>query len=43
MHPHSTNKAVKVDALECIGAVLGNDQELMESALMYWDASIDER
>lgn len=43
VHPFTTDKTVKVDALECIGVMLASDKDLVESALMYWDASIDER
>ena len=43
IHDLSNNKPVKIDALEAIGVTLGDDRELLESALMYWDASLDER
>ena len=43
LHRYSNDKGVKIDALEIIGVALGDEKTLIESALMYWDASIDER
>ena len=43
LHGYSTNKDVKVDALEIIGVTLSDEKTLIDSALLYWDASLDER
>ena len=43
IHPLCKNKPVKIDALEAIGVTFGDESDLLDSALMYWDASLDER